>query len=304
MSSKAYKTGRLPLLGQSNNAFVMLIAVNALIFVLLNFLKVIYFLSYDDNGLAETLFDKQIADYFILSSSLHQLLTRPWTLLIYMFSHIGIWGLVSTLLWLWAFGYILQDLTGNKKIFPIYLYGGFVGGVFYLLTVHFIPAYHQTSLVMPSLIGGGAAVMAIALATTTLAPQYRIFPLINGGIPLWVLTIVFVAIDYTTLASSNGAYAIAHFAAGFMGFVFIWQLKKGNDLGKWMNDFVDWFNDLFNPNKQQKRTAFTKRPSSEKSTNPTQQKLDELLDKIHLNGYEFLTHEEKAFLKKASKEEL
>ena len=42
----------------------------------------------------------------------------------------------------------------------------------------------------------------------------------------------------------------------------------------------------------------------EKSTSFSQQKLDEILDKINEHGYHFLTDEEKEFLKKASKENL
>jgi len=68
--------------------------------------------------------------------------------------------------------------------------------------------------------------MAIAVATTTLAPDYRLFPLINGGIPLWVLTMIFVAIDYASVAGSNGGYAIAHLAGAIMGFFFIYQLRR------------------------------------------------------------------------------
>lgn len=311
MSVRAYKTGKTPLLGQSNNALVMLIAINALIFVLLNFLKVIYFLSYADNISAEVFFTKQISDWFVLPASVDKLMSRPWTVFVYMFSHIGIWSLISTLLWLWGFGYILQDLTGNKKVFPIYLYGGFAGAVFYLLSVNLIPAFHQTITVTPSLMGGGAAVMAVAVATTTLAPGYRIFPMINGGISLWVLTLIFVAIDYATVASSSGGYAIAHLAGAVTGFVFIRQLRRGNDWSNWMNNFVDWFNDLFNPAKNHNKLSHkenifyksTEKPF-QKTTNITQQKLDEILDKIHDQGYQMLTDEEKEFLKRASKEEL
>ena len=60
------------------------------------------------------------------------------------------------------------------------------------------------------IIGGGAAVMAIAVATSTLAPDYRIFPFINGGIPLWIVTVIFVAIDFASVSGNNGAIALAH----------------------------------------------------------------------------------------------
>ena len=159
--------------------------------------------------------------------------------------------------------------------------------------------------------GGGAAVMAVAVATTSLAPDYRLFPMINGGIPLWVLTLIFVAIDYTTTAGSSSGYAIAHLAGGAIGFIFVRQLRRGNDWSDWMNNLVDWIDDLFNPEKKQlqksdKDRLFYKTTTEpfQKKTNLTQQRLDEILDKIHDQGYHMLTDEEKEFLKRASKEEL
>ncbi|OIR05071.1 hypothetical protein GALL_128870 [mine drainage metagenome] len=131
--------------------------------------------------------------------------------------------------------------------------------------------------------------------------------MINGGIPLWVLTLIFVAIDYATVASSSGGYAIAHLAGGIIGFVFVRQLRKGNDWSDWMNNFVDWFNDLFNPDKKTIKKTFKEKKIkkiSQKAPDLTQQRVDELLDKINDKGYHMLTDEEKEFLKKASNEEL
>ena len=309
MSVREYQSGRKPLLGQDNNALVMLIAINALIFVALNFLLIVYFLGYQDNTTARAFFNKQILDWFVLPASMDKLATRPWTLITSMFTHYDVWSLISTLLWLWGFGYILQDLAGNKKLLPVYLYGGFAGALSFLLSIHLIPAFYQNIALTPSLLGGGAAVMAVAVATTTLAPDYRIFPLINGGIPLWVLTLIFVAIDYATIASTSGGYAIAHLAGGAIGFIFVRQLRNGNDWSLWMINLVDWIDNLFNPEKKEKapkEKLFYKASSKpyQKRSNLTQQRLDEILDKINLQGYHLLTDEEKDFLKRASKEEL
>jgi hypothetical protein len=228
-----------------------------------------------------------------------------------MFTHLSIWQLISTLLWLWAFGYILQDLAGNSKLLPIYLYGGFVGAIVFLLTNNLFPVLERNILTTPAMLGGGAAVMAVALATTTLAPDYRIFPLINGGIPLWVLTLVFVAIDFATLSGGNAGTGAAHLAGGAMGFLFVKQLQKGKDWSAWMNALVDWVDNLFNPEKKQEQQKQSEkhfyranRKPYEKIANITQQKLDDILDKINQHGYAFLTDEEKAFLKRASDQEL
>ena len=58
---------------------------------------------------------------------------RPWTLISFMFTDSELFRFISNMFWLWSFGYILQDLTGNRKLIPIYLYGGIGGAVIYVL---------------------------------------------------------------------------------------------------------------------------------------------------------------------------
>ena len=295
------------LLGSDRNALVWLIIINAVVFVLINFIKIIFYLSESDiNG-----FYTDVLNWFVLPASVHTLASRPWTLISYMFTHESIWSLIGTVLWLWGFGYILQDLTGNKKIIPIYLYGGFAGALFFIATQYSFPVLRANVDTISPLIGGGAAVMAIAVATTTLAPKYRLLTMLNGGIPLWVLSLVFIGFDYATIASANAGTAIAHLAGAATGFVFIKQMQQGLDWSNWMNNFFDWVNNLFNPekkyNKPSKSEVFykaTKKPFQKVSSRFSQQKLDEILDKINEDGYGSLSNDEKDYLRKASKEDL
>ncbi len=300
------------LLGQDNNALTWLIIINAVVFVGISFIKIIYFLSYDTPMEALQNFHLQILDWFSLPANTDKLINRPWTILSYMFSHDSVWQLIGTLLWLWAFGYILQDLTGNTKLIPVYLYGGVAGALFFVLASNLIPQNNEAVTAAAPLLGGGAAVMAIAIAATTFAPKYRIFPMINGGIPLWALTLLFVAIDYATIATQSTSYALAHLGGAAMGFLFVTQMQRGNDWSLWMINFMNWLNDLFNPEKkygkkpisQQKHYKTSSRKPFEKTPRVTQQKLDEILDKINLEGYNSLSQEEKDFLKKASQEDI
>ncbi|WP_298299157.1 rhomboid family intramembrane serine protease [Hydrotalea sp.] len=307
--SEMHNTRRRPLLGEDKNALVFLIILNALFFISLTFIKIVYFLSYDSNATANLFFQKQIVDWLSLPADTSVFFPKIWTIFTYMFTTYSVWGIISTVLWIWAFGYILQDLAGNKNIIPIYLYGGFFGGIAFLLSINLIPALYQNIAFTPALMGGGAAVMAIAVATTTLAPDYRIFPLINGGIPIWVLTLIFVAIDYATIASQNGGNAIAHLTGGMTGFLYIRQLKRGNDWGHWMHRLMEWVDDLFNPEKKNKQASNKEKLFYQSTTKPfqktpniTQQRLDDILDKITQQGYHMLSEEEKKFLKKASKD--
>ncbi len=307
METRPYKANKKILLGQDNNALVFLFAVNALMFVIVNFIKIVYYLS----EIPDEFFYRQVLNWLSLPPQIDVLLTRPWTFISTMITHHSIWQLISSMLWLWCFGYILQDLAGNNKLIPLYIYGGITGSVFFVLMNNMVPVLvNQVGTAAP-LLGAGSAVMAIAVATTTLAPDYRIFPLINGGIPLWVITLIFVAIDFATLAGSNAGIGAGHLAAGIVGYLFILQLRKGNDWGAWMNRFAGWLDDLFNPEKKHHQKTNSERhfykaaaKPFDKKPNLTQQRLDEILDKINQQGYQFLTDEEKDFLKKASKEDL
>lgn len=307
METRPYKPNKKILLGQDNNALVFLFAVNALMFVIVNFIKIVYYLS----EIPDEFFYRQVLNWLSLPPQIDVLLTRPWTFISTMITHHSIWQLISSMLWLWCFGYILQDLAGNNKLIPIYIYGGITGSIFFVLMNNMVPVLANQVGTAAPLLGAGSAVMAIAVATTTLAPDYRIFPLINGGIPLWVITLIFVAIDFATLAGSNAGIGAGHLAAGVVGYLFIRQLRRGNDWGAWMNRFADWLDDLFNPEKKHRQKNSNERhfykaeaKPFDKKPNLTQQRLDEILDKINQQGYQFLTDEEKEFLKKASKEDL
>jgi len=132
--------------------------------------------------------------------------------------------------------------------------------------------------------------------------------MINGGIPLWIVTLVFVIVDFASVRLGDPGKYLAHIAGGATGFIFIYQLRKGRDWSVGMNNFFDWFNNLFNPNKEVKRKNrkdefFYKVHGShpyKRIPNVTQKRIDEILDKINMEGYHLLTDEEKDILRRAS----
>jgi membrane associated rhomboid family serine protease len=299
------------LLGESNNALFNLVALNAVIFVMLVFTQIIYKITGGDAAASISMFHREVLDWVALPSDLSKLATRPWTLLTGMFAHIEIWMVISNMLWLWAFGYIMQDLTGNGQIVPLYIYGGLAGGIVFVLSSSLIPSLREHFPGM-ELMGANTGIIALAIATTMVSPDYRIFPMINGGIPLWILTIIYVAVDFAGLGTAPFSYHLSHIAGAAMGFVFVKQLRAGHDWGSWMHRFYEWLINLFNPDNIKERKIFRKELFYKNQGNPpytktsliTQQKVDELLDKISQKGYSFLTEEEQEILKRASEEDL
>lgn len=289
--------------GEDNNALVALIAINAVGLVLLGLIRLIFVLVDSSSSAFET----QVLPWFILPAKLTTLAHNPWTFLSYMFVHTGILSAFTNMLWLWAFGSILQDLSGNKKLIPIYLYGGLAGAIVFIATNYAVPQL-RPFIGSTSLSGANASIMAVAIATTALAPDYRIFRMLNGGIPIWILTVLYVIIDFVGVGAGGPAYHLAHFAGGFAGFIFIFSLRKGYDGSLWMLRSYEWFMDLCNPDKKvltpqkTKEKMFYKSGGQkpfEKRSIITQQRIDEILDKINQKGYHLLSEEEKNILKRA-----
>jgi hypothetical protein len=86
-------------------------------------------------------------------------------------------------------------------------------------------------------------------------------------------------------------------------------MRRGIDWSLGINLFFDWVNNLFHPDSpgQKIKSELFYKPGKKpfiKTPNITQQRIDDLLDKINQQGYHSLTDEEKELLKKASKEDL
>jgi membrane associated rhomboid family serine protease len=297
------------LLGQANNALIMLIAILVMSFLVLLFVRVIY--NFGNGQGSDVLFEQQTLRLFQLPSSFMGLLYKPWTLLTFMLAEDSVIGLISNMLWLWAFGYILQDYASNSKLIPVFIYGSVLGGLFFIASHYIFPfAIPQRGAVM--LAGANPGITAIALAATAIAPNFRFFRSIGNGIPIWVLTMLYLLIALAGVVGNGASYCLATLGGALAGYLFVVQLRRGKDGSVWMINFYNWFNNLFNPNKKHtpatdkkavfynagNRSPYTKTPTI------TQQRVDEVLDKINLHGYGSLNEEEKNILKKASEDGL
>ena len=300
-----YKTSKFTDNLQSN-ALVQLITINLVVFVLFQFISVFYFFTIRPEETASARFYSDIYNNLAIPGTFSAFIRKPWTLITYMFYHHGVWHIIGNMLWLWMFGYIFHDLTGNKKIIPVFIYGAIGGALAFMLAYNFIPTLRDINA---NMVGASAGIMAIVVATTMIAPGYRIFPMLNGGIPLWVLTVIYLIIDLALIPVENTGGHISHLAGGFTGFLFIFFMRRDHDWSIGINRFFEWVNNLFNPDKPKKKIKEelfykSQRKPYTKTPNLSQQRVDEILDKINMHGFNSLTAEEKELLKKASKEDL
>ena len=298
-------------LGQPGNALMWLFALNIIFFLVLLLIRT----AVSVNSNSSAAFFSDVVNWFQLPANAGKLAERPWAILTYMFSDTapidGIipFRLISNMLWLWAFGSVLQALTGNNKLIPVYLYGGFAGALFFIVAGN-LATFRGVSVDTMWLLGANPAVMSVALAATMISPGYRFFSHINGGIPLWIITIVYIGIDLAAVSRLPIAFPLAHAGGAIAGFLFVVLLKKKIDGSVWMNRLYLRAINLFNPDKSRKNDSVKEkvfyntgnRSPYHKTSNITQQRVDEILDKISQKGYNHLTKEEKEILKKASEE--
>jgi len=293
--------------GDDSNALMNLFIINVIFFLILMVLQVGYYYFQQSPGT----YNSQVVQWFGMPAGLTRFSERPWTILTYMFSDTGsnLIRLISNMIWLWAFGYLLQQMAGNSKLIPIYIYAGVLGGIFFLLASYFIPS-SRAGIDTNYLLGANAATMGIATAATTLSPNFRFFTQIRNGIPIWILLAIYIMIDLAGVSGANPAYPVSHLGGALAGFLFVMLLKQGTDLSIWMNNFYKWLTGLFDPNKRgyntsAKERVFYKtgdRKPFERTPNITQQRVDEILDKINQKGYNSLSAEEKDILKKAAED--
>jgi len=265
-----------------------------------------------------------VRNFFLISSSWWHNLTHPWVFITSMFMHEDFWHILWNMLFLFWFGRIVGDFIGDHRILPIYLLGGLAGNIVFSIVIPLITASEGGPVFA---LGASGAVMAIALASAVLSPNYIIRLLLIGDVRLKYVVGVLLFLDLFFISRDNNTGGhFAHLGGAFMGWVFVARLREGHDLSEPVNRvlkairgfFKSPFKTTFRQKKGPKvayrnpvkttatggRSAQTKgsRASDSDKDLSYQEQLDAILDKIKQSGYDSLTREEKEFLFNASKE--
>lgn len=267
---------------QSGNKLNFFIAINTIIFLLLGILALVDFFA--GTGVAPLLL-RQLA----LPADLGALLYRPWTILTYMFTQQDFFHFLFNMLWLYWIGMIFLDFLNNRQLTFIYLAGGLTGGIIFLVLYQFIPAFQAQQAI---LIGSSGSVYAVVIATATLVPDYTIRMLFFGNVRLKYLAAAFIVLNILGLAGNNIGGNLAHLGGGLFGFLYIIQLRRGNDWSK-----------LFRARSKKLRVIKNEKGPKGKTPFTNQEYIDSILDKISQSGYNSLSKAEKEALFNAGKQD-
>ena len=273
-----------------------LIYVNLAVFLVIRILYVFFYLFKLDINLIE---------WLALPSDFSLLLTRPWTLITYMFLHFQFFHILLNLLWLYWFGKIFLMYFDERKLLGTYILGGLTGGILYMLAYNIFPAFAEFAK-QGMLMGASASIIAIVIAAAVYAPNLQVNLLlissIFGPIKIIWIAVFSILIYFISIAGSNAGGNIAHIGGALWGFIYMSELKRGKDITARFNNFLFNLGSLFkrkkkmrvtyrsNPTQRMNDWEYNKRKKAEKEN------INEILDKIGKSGYDSLTKQEKEIL--------
>ncbi|MBN2264013.1 MAG: rhomboid family intramembrane serine protease [Prolixibacteraceae bacterium] len=249
--------------------------------------------------------DALILPWLALPSDFGQLLTRPWTIITYMFLHYDFIHIIFNVLWLYWFGKIFLNYFDEKKLLGIYLLGGISGGALYMLAYNIFPAF-DTVASSGLLLGASASIIAIVVATAVYVPNLslHLFPIsaFLGPVKMIWIALFSVFIYFIGITGNNAGGNIAHLGGALWGYLYMMQLKKGNDFMARFNNFAFHIDTFF---KRSRRLKVSYRRSKtqgmtdweyNKKKKAEKEDINQILDKIAKSGYDSLSKKEKEIL--------
>ncbi|MCS7037351.1 MAG: rhomboid family intramembrane serine protease [Saprospiraceae bacterium] len=283
-----------------SNIVTRLMVVNFAVFLIANLALGLMLLTMGPVSGGEA-FDTGL-HWFCVPASPYRLLFQVWSPITYMFLHLSLLHLIGNLIFMHLFGTVISDLIGPRRVLPIYLLGGVVGALAFMVSAYVLPSVGEYAL------GASGAVMALAGAALLLAPDYRIRLLLLGDVKLKYIVLVLLIFDLIGIAGqyNSGGHA-AHLGGFVLGISFIHAMRQGSDWAEPVNRLLDHLSKLLRRQSERRRRAAERSltvvrggraPVDELSF---QERLDAILDKIKASGLESLTPEEREFLYHASK---
>ena len=283
----------------SGTNLTRLILINLAVFLTLKIISVFLFL-FQQPEMAN-----HLISFLALPADLTTLSTHPWTIISYMFLHYNFFHILFNMLWLYWFGRIFLIYLDQKKLLSIYILGGLTGGALYIIAYNLFPAFDSV-LQQSVALGASAAVLAVVMTISFYAPDYKINLMFIGPVKLRHIALATILIDLLSIQSSNAGGHIAHLGGALFGIIYASQIRKGKDITRKFNMFLDriasWFKPKPKLHVKYKRPVKSETDLEYNTRKAAQQKeIDRILDKISNSGYSALTKAEKELLFKSSK---
>lgn len=237
-----------------------------------------------------------------------------WRLGTYMFAHGSFFHILFNMWGLYLFGGLVEQHIGGRKLLNLFLFGGFIGGVTWLMfnrsplgeTLIFEQGRPILHPVYPSSVGASGSVFGMLISAALLEPN-RLILLLFPPIPLKLKTFALIygvieAFNTVNRGSQSNIAHLAHLGGMVGGYLYMRWIFRG----RWANlsrsgpGLWHW------PQKRKpKWDLFSSKPRSGPPPPPPKtfpgtgdpmQEIDPILDKIGKHGLSSLTEHERQVL--------
>lgn len=233
----------------------------------------------------------------------------PWQLVTYMFMHGGFFHLLLNMFALWMFGMELENIWGSKKFLSYYFICGIGAGLANLLIA---PLFTEISV--PT-VGASGAIYGILVAFGLMFPDRPIFIYFLFPIKAKYFVLIYMAIEFLSVGSNTGIAHVAHLGGGVIGFLYLlltnssvnsifrFDRRPKPRTGKSSKIYSNKYYEKFNTGSANDDVSDADYSiEKDKDDNDvSQERIDEILDKISKHGYKNLSEDEKRILFEASK---
>lgn len=231
---------------------------------------------------------------------LHFFIYQPWSVFTYIFLHDGFFHLFYNMLWLFFIGSILEDMTGKKHVWRLFMGGGIAGALLFMLLNNTLGIGGE----MARMVGASGGVTAVIVGTAVMFPNYRV--LLFGILPVELVWIAVFRVILDLLGASGlinqGGY-ICHLGGAAFGLFYMlhtkgtWNIPGVDALGLFLRNLFS--NKKSKPSRSARVSINKDRATGAAKTGVSQEEIDRILDKINATGYNSLTAQEKDKLFKA-----
>jgi len=278
---------------KEGSTLTRLIYINIGVFLLVKIIGVFFYLSGQSFP---------IINWLAVPSNTSALISKPWTIITYMFLHAGFIHLLFNILGLYWFGKLFLYHFEGSKLLSVYLLGGIAGAVLYIIAYNLFPVFQSVNGL---LLGASASIFAVLVAAAFYDPNRGIMIPLIGTFALKYVAVFYVLLSVIGISSSNPGGNIAHLGGAIWGWFYIYRLGKGKDTGTGIVNLIDKISAAFKPKSHMKVTFKQPPPRDDHEYNKMkhiqQEEINRILEKIAKSGYDSLTKTEKEILFKQGK---
>lgn len=254
---------------------------------------------------AQVLLEKPLqgrfSEYLSLPSDVWREPWRIYSLATYALLHStqNVFHLLFNGLALFFFGRIIEMRLGGREYLTFFFAAAVFAGLTWCVVENVITGGNPRGI----LLGASGGIAGVLVLFALWYPHVQVYLMGILPVPAWVMAILFLAQDINGAIKQSGEVAYtAHLGGAFFGFLYF---RSGMRLSDWLPNWIGGAGSSASLKSLLKRKpklrVHRNDEEEDDSSDPTEDRVDEILRKIQAQGQASLTREEQRILEQASR---